>query len=47
MFQEYKKLTDELSLRLLAEKRQRHAPGKSQDFISSFSELYLHLETRT
>ncbi|KAF7364635.1 Cytochrome P450 [Mycena venus] len=37
MFQEYKKLTDELSLRLLAVKRKRQALGKNQDFISSFS----------
>ncbi|KAF7364634.1 Cytochrome P450 [Mycena venus] len=37
MFQEYKKLTNELSLCLLAEKRKHQAPGKSQDFVSSFS----------
>ncbi|KAF7364627.1 Cytochrome P450 [Mycena venus] len=37
MLQEYKKLTDELSLYLLAEKQKRQAPEKSQDFISSFS----------
>ncbi|KAF7363187.1 Cytochrome P450 [Mycena venus] len=37
IFQKYKKLTDELSLRLLSEKQTRQAPGKSQDFISSCS----------
>ncbi|KAF7364637.1 Cytochrome P450 [Mycena venus] len=54
MFQEYKKLTDELSRHLLAEKRKRQAPGRSQDFISSFSngdggsgddDLGVHLRT--